>query len=115
MLNPDATNIVTCIACKWSRIHDPMRSYRGGHTRPDNGAECHEPLLYLEIDPRAPEVVLLGEADPIPTVAQINGMEPELRLSALLHRDDVLARLRDVYPDADRARDLLEKARSAKV
>lgn len=54
-LNPVRTNRATCTGCGWTRIIDHSRSYRGGHTSAENGVnECHEMLVYEEVDARPP-------------------------------------------------------------
>lgn len=59
-LNPDATNIVACTRCNWKRVLDGSRDYRGGHKDPATGAECNEMLRHAQLDPRAPEIAVLG-------------------------------------------------------
>lgn len=58
-LNPESTNKMTCSVCGWSRIVDPLREYRSGHTLPGTEGpgeiDCHEMLTYTELDPRAPD------------------------------------------------------------
>ena len=56
MLNPTRTNRMTCSVCEWARVVDHTRGYRGGHTNPSDGiTECHEMLVYEELDTRPPE------------------------------------------------------------
>lgn len=62
-LNPQATNVVSCVTCGWKRIIDPSRFYRGGHTHPTNLYECHEMLTYEQASALPPEVYLLGEPE----------------------------------------------------
>lgn len=63
-LNPDRTNRATCTVCGWTRILDHMREYRGGHTSAENGInECHEMLVYEEVDARPPHATWFEAED----------------------------------------------------
>lgn len=71
-LNPEATNLVLCSSCGWTRIIDHKREYRGGHVNPATGADCHEMLMYKQLSPLRPEVALLGEDRAKATHAQLS-------------------------------------------
>lgn len=50
-LDPRDKNRMTCTVCKWTRIVDHQREYRGGHTPPgqksqDPADDCHGMLMY---------------------------------------------------------------------
>ena len=102
-LDPNATNRMTCVKCGWTRIIDHLRPYRGGHTNPSTGAECHEMLVHEQVSPLPIEVALLGEDRPRMSDMEIamlasNTDDPDAAATAQSQRDRnaaITQRIRD--------------------
>lgn len=62
MLDPRATNRMSCTVCTWTKIIDHTREYRGGHTDPETKAECHGMLTFEQVEP-PPSSEELGDAE----------------------------------------------------
>lgn len=106
-LQPTATNSVTCSVCGWTRVLDPTREYRSGHTHPTTMQECHEMLVYTQLSPLPIEVYLLGEErpkTPMPDILSWRAWEVDPNALVPITQEDVDEK--HDLADAEEARNL---------